>query len=227
MMHHRDTENTETTVGPRFTRGEYWLLETVVEMGVSVRSLASDDVALGFNKPSHGLSRPALARTILSLTSKGLIAFTDGLGEKVEPDELGIRKQLNNEVSQPGEAIIYFLTAEGGRQWESFAAPDWNSYLAQSFSSVHEAEGEALLIHADRSRLQRFLNEVNRADHWYEVMPGTIQWEVLSPWQATYWKQLPVGHQAKFRYRRKELQRDSMMPFIEALENNRGWYRWR
>ena len=32
------------------------------------------------------------------------------------------------------------------------------------------------------------------------VIPGSKHWDVLRPWQATYWKELPVGHRLRFNY---------------------------
>ena len=31
-------------------------------------------------------------------------------------------------------------------------------------------------------------------------IPGTERWEILQPWQATYWKVLPTGNRLCYRY---------------------------
>jgi hypothetical protein len=31
-------------------------------------------------------------------------------------------------------------------------------------------------------------------------VPGSKHWDVLEPWQATYWKVLPLGHRMRFSY---------------------------
>ena len=49
------------------TRGEYWLLEAVVEEAVPVRFLFSKSASEIFNKPSHGLDLNSLAGALRKL----------------------------------------------------------------------------------------------------------------------------------------------------------------
>ena len=58
---------------PRFTRGEYWLLETAVEDQWPVRLLIDSDLELHVNKTGHGLTREALIETLHRLIASGLI----------------------------------------------------------------------------------------------------------------------------------------------------------
>ncbi|WP_406698838.1 hypothetical protein V5E97_08130 [Singulisphaera sp. Ch08] len=59
---------------PRFTRGEYWLLETVVEGGRPVLFLRSPWIEAIFNKPGHGMDRQSLVEALERLFRMGLIA---------------------------------------------------------------------------------------------------------------------------------------------------------
>ena len=56
---------------PRFTRGEYWLLETVVEHELEICVLVDDDLELRLNKRDHGLTRPSLVETFYRLLPRG------------------------------------------------------------------------------------------------------------------------------------------------------------
>ena len=46
-------------MGPRFTRGEYWLLETAVDEQFPVSALMANNLEEYFNKKGHGLTRDA------------------------------------------------------------------------------------------------------------------------------------------------------------------------
>ena len=45
---------------PRFTRGEYWILETAIESRFPVADLMDNDIDVTLNKKGHGLTRTAL-----------------------------------------------------------------------------------------------------------------------------------------------------------------------
>ena len=48
---------------PRFTRGEYWLLETVVEQEWEICALIWSELEIVLNKKGHGLTRASLVET--------------------------------------------------------------------------------------------------------------------------------------------------------------------
>ena len=58
---------------PRFTRGEYWLLESVVEREYNISGLIGSEHEEHFNKKGHGLTRAPLVETLHRLLSWGLI----------------------------------------------------------------------------------------------------------------------------------------------------------
>lgn len=66
---------------PRFTRGEYWLLEIVVEREFPVYGLIDSELEWNLNKKGHGLTRATLVETFHRLLSAGLIyAKNEGMG---------------------------------------------------------------------------------------------------------------------------------------------------
>src|SRR4051794_33270916 len=119
---------------PRFTRGEYWLLESAVEHGWPLYTLVAEDVGLVFNKPGHGMDRDELIETLVSLFRRGLIAARDRVTSKgvygpfaVALDRDAIEAALDEDLFS--QETYYGLTSEGGRQWEAFARPDWDVFI--------------------------------------------------------------------------------------------------
>ena len=61
-------------INPRFTRGEYWLLETVAEMKFPIRLIDErESLEIDLNKTAHGMNRTLLIETLQKLFSEGLI----------------------------------------------------------------------------------------------------------------------------------------------------------
>ena len=88
---------------PRFTRSEYWLLETVVEHEFSVCALIGSDLELLLNKKGHGLSRVSLVETLHRLLVSGLIYA------RVEP----LHQYLSSELtSEKDKTSVFISTAE-------------------------------------------------------------------------------------------------------------------
>ena len=85
---------------PRFTRGEYWLLETVVERELSVCELIRSDLELLLNKKGHGLSRASLVETLYRLLDSGLIYA------RVEP----LHQHLSSELTCAKEETSVFIS---------------------------------------------------------------------------------------------------------------------
>ena len=107
---------------PRFTRGEYWLLETAVEFKFPVCGLIDSDFELSLNKKGHGLTRDALVETLHRLIAWGLIS-AENEGDAPISTHQQIERALNESHT------YYGLTPEGGAHWEAFAAPDWQKYI--------------------------------------------------------------------------------------------------
>ena len=58
---------------PRFTRGEYWLLETVIECEFEVCALVDSNLESFWDKKGHGLTRASLVETFHGDNSHGKI----------------------------------------------------------------------------------------------------------------------------------------------------------
>lgn len=213
---------------PRFTRGEYWLLETVVEHEFEVCALIDSSLESFLNKKGHGLTRASLVETFYRLLSSGLIYAESEMKGSIstkEQIELALEERVPWDTHQvfistdrdieiaPDESkpprpepvdvrkiTSYGLTQEGGAQWEAFAAPDWEKYIAGSFQP-EDTEGEYEmweLICADRARLEKYFESMCFYDP-HEVVLESVERDYIAPWQATYWKQLEGAHRIRFR----------------------------
>ena len=60
------------------------------------------------------------------------------------------------------------------------------------------------------------------------IIPNTVVWETLTPWQATYWKTLPVGYQVRYQYRileSDEMQKQSQELLEQESEAKKYYFR--
>ena len=244
---------------PRFTRGEYWLLETVVEHELEVCALIDDDLELHLNKKGHGLTRASLVETFYQSLSSGLIYANSKMGGAIstkEQIELALEQRVPWDthhvfIATDGDIEIapdeskpprtepvdvrkitsYGLTQEGGAQWEAFAAPDWQKYIARSIQPEDE-EGEYEmweLTCGDKNWLEAYIESMCFY-HQMEVILESVEWDYVTPWQATYWKRLDGGHRVRCRCRDKS-ERENVEPspyaFPSVVYFDRAWCAWR
>ena len=241
---------------PRFTRGEYWLLETVVEHELEVCALIDSSLESLWNKKGHGLTRASLIETLHRLISWGLIYAKSEMRSSIstkEQIELALEERVpwsthHVFISTDGDIEIvpdeskpprtepidvrkitsYGLTQEGGAQWEAFAAPDWQKYIAGSFQPEDE-EGEYEmweLIGGDKNWLEAYIESMCFYDQ-QELILESVEWDYVTPWQATYWKRLKGAHRVRCRCRDKSEEGNSKPPpppFAEYF--HRIWYAW-
>jgi hypothetical protein len=105
---------------------------------------------------------------------------------EVELNPLNIEKGLMREFD-----IYYGLTALGGAKWETLSKPQWRLYIDSGISN-----GNLTVRTSSRRNVQ--IEIATLPYIWQEAaIPNTAEWELLTPWQATYWKMLPRGWQLK------------------------------
>ena len=212
---------------PRFTRGEYWLLEIAVEHEWSISGLIDSELELHLNKKGHGLTRASLLKSLYRLLSSGLIYAKNEVDGFISTYE-----QIECALNEPPMRIVpagvekhtsYGLTPEGGAQWEAFAAPDWEKYVegGETFSDEDEYENETWeLMCADKDWLERYFESICFHQQ-LEVSLESIEWDYISPWEVTYWKQLEGAHILRFQDQDKSEVED----YERSLSPNPEWYR--
>ena len=168
---------------PRFTRGEYWLLESVVEAGVPLPWLVLDDVGLALNKQGHGLPPERVVESLESLFARGLIeALRRGQPEQgFIPDDAQLADALQEKRRE--EWTYYALTPAGGEQWETFAASDWNQYISADSGPDGRGRETGRVESASRSRAFAYVSGLHYMG--VEVDPASVRHGELSPWEAT------------------------------------------
>ena len=241
---------------PRFTRGEYWLLETVVTSEFEVCALIESDLESFLGKKGHGLTRASLIETLHRLLSSGLIyakSEVKGFISTVKHIELALEERVpwNTHhvfISADGDIEIapdeskpprtepvdvrkitcYGLTQEGGVQWEAFAAPDWQKYIdvSSQFLDVDSEDKRWEVVCADEDWLEMYLDTLCFYEQ-LEVSSESIEWDYIEPWQATYWKQLEGGHRVRFQTRDKSEDEDSEPSPPPFGYFEQAWCAWR
>jgi len=170
--------------------GEYWLLDSVIEAWYPLRWLVSGDVELAFNRRHHGISRGELTGTLGRLFERGELLAKRGR-DCFTPTWAEIEEALAGRLE-----LSYGLTPQGGARWEAISTPKWQRYVRASVFADSQG-GE--IVGSDRSLVEKYDSLSHQA--WnISVIEGSRRWDVLEPWQATYWKELPTGHRIRFRF---------------------------
>ena len=214
-------------INPSLTRGEYWLIEAVAEIMIQIRLLDRADLEIVLNKPGHEMDRGLLIETMQKLYSEGLI--TAKRIDDIDDGFVFTKEQLEaalNEIPNVKEHC-YGLTQKGGQYWEAFASPNWNYYIDVGFQPIenyHYEFGELICLRKDH--LKKYFKSL--CFHEYDVDEKSIQWDILKPWKATYWKELPKGHRIRFRCKDKERNIDPHVPVpTDQVWYDKLWYHWR
>ena len=220
---------------PRFTRGEYWILDTAVECRVPVADLMDDDIEVTLNKKGHGLTRIALLETLHHLIASGLISAENEVDGVISTHQ-HIERVLNEpirRIPRVGERkrTYYGLTPEGGAQWEAFAAPDWQKYIYTCLRLPDDPDhsdqiiGEAMC--ADKAMLERYFKSKCFYDP-KDVSLATVEWDYIAPWDVTYWKQLEGAHRVRFHpLDETEVQAAQRYPLPKPEWYRSLWCAWR
>ena len=217
---------------PRFTRGEYWLLETVVEHELEIFALVDDDLELHLNKKGHGLTRPSLVETLHRLLASGLIYAkneVDGFISTSEQIKRALDEMQLKHIDSVGEGkrISYGLTEKGGVQWEAFAAPDWQRYIRENFQVPDGSEnGIWEVMCACKSSLENYFESIY-FHYPIEMSLASVVWDYIAPWQATYWKQLDGAYRLRFQARDTREDKNAEPPPPPSMEYFHSvWCAW-
>ncbi|MFM9267044.1 hypothetical protein [Tychonema sp. BBK16] len=88
----------------------------------------------------------------------------------------------------------YYLTPQGGARWEAMAHPDWSKFFSLKFYEPFPYEEQIL---GTQQQIMEQLLVLERFIFDRQHIQGKEVWDVLEPWQATYWKTLPRGYQVR------------------------------
>jgi len=202
-------------------------MEIMVEGAIPAGWLGRDDLVMLVNKPLHGLSLDELLATILELSRQGLVRFTTK-HDRTEC-EFSSTDQIRNvlaEESRRGQGKTYLrLTSEGARVWEAFAAPRWDDFISE-LEGFDESLGQNVteLICTNRGRLERYLKSGYLS--LSQIDPSQVWWDILEPWEVTYWKSLPKAHRVRFVDPDDGMEVPPPPPRYMRYILRPRWYRW-
>lgn len=212
------------------TPSAIWLLEAAVDCYPTLRliSLSEPSLRMQYMRPGHGLDRDDLVKTLLRLQQQGDIGFyrrkdDEDISEVL--DEAQLREcfvSSDASTSNPDAKLfsqghVYRLTDSGAARWERFAEPNWSRFASWICPDEH-----LLVITAgSKEHLDELMANVDDLSS-DPIVPDSIVEDILTPWDATYWKQLPYG----FRICCRTTDRHQDFTALEQRlkrERNRTW----
>jgi hypothetical protein len=175
------------------TLNEYLLLEIVAERPAPVSVLARPEMVEFLGHPYACLKRDDLVPMFLAHFNSGYLIACQDNREFVPSDS-----QLNAALS--GEQHIWYkLTAKGAILWEAIAKPQWQAYVNGHFDALTNSDRYVCEdTGLDRSRLERELEA--SPYRGMQPIPGTVIWDAVAPWEATYWKSFPRAQRLRFDF---------------------------
>lgn len=201
---------------------ECFILTTVVRLWAPIAWLASPRRDEIFNLSDPGFTSAELLDTLSSLFSAGeLVARPNdrrrGDGDLFTPTRNEIEEALADRIK-----LYYGLTTQGGERWEAVARPRWDMYLSRTVSTNPHC-GE--IIGSSRRLVENYLGYWRYSWPRFAIIPESVTWQVLRPWQATYWKSVPVGYRVTFQWQRVEPEFSDPPPeFYEFRREIERWY---
>jgi hypothetical protein len=218
----------------RLSRGEYWLLEAVLEHYLPVYVLGlpegppwtGNTIEMSLNKRGHGLDRSALIRTLLRLQRLGWIELqlrnlTHGDLTTLVMNEVELAFEMY--VGPKNESDIYYrLTSKGGAIWEAFARPDWTFFLQESVDWDDDGNIKEWTIRGNSEK--HVLSYFSTLRESYDVTDGSVRHKTLIKWQGTYWKNFPSGFELAFDAIERTPRGQNLHKICAVRDS---WYQWR
>nr|WP_216670412.1 hypothetical protein [Microcoleus asticus] len=120
----------------------------------------------------------------------------------------------------------YYLTPQGGARWEAMAHPDWNKFSIVNF--LGQFPYEEGFLGTQREIIEQLL-ALDRLLFMYKHIPGSEKWNVLEPWEATYWKTLPRGYYVSCEFQHSDfftwkLDDNTPAEIVEEYKQASQWY---
>lgn len=187
----------------RLSRGEYWLLNHVVDCWFELAGLADHKfITIDLNKTHHGLSDGELLDTLDGMFRNGWIKaarIEDAMDASYSPCREEIRNALNESDWRMNRETLHFgITPAGGSVWEEFARPNWDRYL--QISSFGDDEYRLTSIH--KSIIENYVRYAKECI--FEVIAGSDIWTQLTPHLIMDWKKVPSVWELSIRVRPTE-----------------------
>jgi hypothetical protein len=186
------------------TKTEFWIMECALEHCVLIGNLSEPPY-----ESVEAIIRPRgvdVEETIITLDRMflqgDLTARTGrpGLGwDELTDVPNPSRGEIAQSLIEPPRRLRYHyqLTEQGARRWESVARPRWNEFLVISEGREEDNDPWIVTIEAMEAKVVEGLVAQSRSEGG--LIEGIVEMHPLVPWNATYWKTLPIGYRAHYR----------------------------
>jgi hypothetical protein len=213
---------------------EYWFLDAAIRLKIPFNWLSASNVDEMLNRPHHHLSAPELLVILQRMFERGdlFLEYSDRYQQHYRtqaPSRSEIESTLyltHDEWMTRPEQAFYGVTILGGTKWETLSHPQWDRFYDEGYG-IDPYEGE--ITAPDRGLVEQVLALAPYASFITAIVPESIRWSVLQPWEATYWKQLPIGYRVDFTYlprsEDEELAHPAAPDWVHArYQHIRRWY---
>ncbi|HLO13509.1 MAG TPA: hypothetical protein VK206_01680, partial [Anaerolineales bacterium] len=132
----------------------------------------------------------------------------------------------HDEWIKQAEQVFYGVTNRGGALWEALSHPQWDHFYDEGYGA-NPYEGQ--ITASTRRLIEEWLAFIPYDSFVKTIVPESVRWSVLQPWEATYWKQLPIGYHIEFTYlpltEAEKLDRSTPPDWARAWHQRvRRWY---
>lgn len=181
----------------KINKAEYFLLRNAVTTHQWFREVAY----------KSGLSHVEVASAANRLFQSGDIIARVFANEQDHQGTPNIILTMSDIQANLDDKLIasYELTPQGGARWEILANADWNRYFTYSYSESSEISEDEVFEYELMGTSQQLIEYILSVRDFIISdfpIPDTEVWEILEPWEPTYWKTLPLGY--KVTYQAKE-----------------------
>jgi hypothetical protein len=193
---------------------DYWFLNNALTEIISFNWIAPSDrdvdkliidslTSLKTREVAESLNRLFQNGNLLAISPSELdLVYADSAREYGTNNTLPSRgfipsySQIELALKQE-ENLFYFLTVQGGELWESVSHPKWNQY----YFSAGNGHKHILRCHSHKmaEKLLEIQYLVDFGSCYCSPVVETIEWTLFTPWQATYWKKLPLGYEINYK----------------------------
>jgi hypothetical protein len=187
----------------KLSRGEFWILGIAINGGEGLASLAGSDEHISgyWNREPHGMDLDQLVETLCGMFErKWLEINVDRSGPMRTyfiPDRNYVRNFFYGDDQPDSNGVYFWLTREGGRVWEEFAAPRWDRCISSWGHDIDEHHQIIEVTAGSEFVLEKFL-EYYPLDG-SQIVHSSLKFEIIVPWQAKYWKEVQQGFRATFQ----------------------------
>jgi hypothetical protein len=246
---------------------DYWFLDISVEIPISFDLIVPYDryeVYDAYLTP-YNLTTNQIIETMYHLFQDGLLLAIDSRNLKSLNTTL-IKELLTKGFSpsykevqiafQPKENLVdnsfqeidedyllFFLTEQGGEQWEKISNPKWRQFfhrgtkdwdfIPQAMKDQYYQFNSNTIWCADRDIGAKIIEIEHLFDYpKYCCYPikGTEIWEILTPWHPTYWKTLPHGYLVNYMVELIEVDKNpnkinESQNLLKQRKDARDWYK--